>query len=157
MKFDYILPFINSVEALFTTMLSSEVERGEIGVTKGEASFHEVTALIGLSGPARGTVALTLHEDTAIAIVNKMLGMSATEVDQTVTDGVGELVNIVAGSAKSNFVDTDGTPIDLSLPNVVRGSDYLVEYPTGTVWLEVPFKSDFGKFILQVTFEKEEE
>jgi chemotaxis protein CheX len=155
MKLEYIKPFIESVENLFATMLNCSLERGEVGVTKGETLFHEVTALIGLSGPARGTVAITFPAATSIAMVNRLLGIESTEVNQTVTDGVGEIVNIVAGSAKSKFVTGEEQPIDLSLPNVVRGNDYIVEYPSGTVWLEVPFKSDLGAFTLQVTFEKE--
>jgi hypothetical protein len=41
----------------------------------------------------------------------------------------------------------------LSLPTVVRGTNYKVDYPTRTAWLEVPFKSDLGSFSLRVTFE----
>lgn len=153
MKVEFINPFIESVNNLCTTMLGCKVERGDIGVADLESKPHEITALIGLSGPARGTVALTFPSETAMAMVGRMLGIDAVDIDATVTDGVGELVNIVAGNAKSKFVKTDGIPIDLSLPNVVKGDDYIVEYPSQTVWLEVPFKSDLGEFRLRVTFQ----
>jgi chemotaxis protein CheX len=81
-----------------------------------------------------------------------MLGIEVEKFDETVTDGVGEIVNIVAGSAKSKFTG-DGPPIDLSLPNVIRGNDYTVEYPSKAVWLEVPFQSELGPFNMRVTFE----
>ena len=124
MKIEYINPFIDSVHKLFSAMLGSKVEQGQIGVAKGKSVPFELTALIGLSGMARGTV----------------------------TDGVGEIVNIVAGSAKSKFTG-DGSPIDLSLPNVIRGDNYTIEYPSQAVWLEVPFESELGPFNLRVTFE----
>ena len=153
MKVDYINPFIESVHNLFSTMLGCQVERGDIGVATGAAAAYEVTALIGLGGPARGTVALSFPGSTAMAMVGRLLGIESTEVDTTVTDGVGELVNIVAGSAKSKFSKGLDKPIDLSLPNVIAGKDYTVEYPSQSVWLEVPFKSELGEFSLRVAFE----
>ena len=153
MKIEYINPFIESVHNLFNMMFNCNVERGEIGVAKDSSVAHELTALIGLSGPARGTIALSFPAETAIAMVGKMVGIEASELDETVTDGIGEIVNIVAGSAKSKFVIGGGIPIDLSLPNVVSGKDYRIEYPSQTTWLEVPFDSDLGIFSLRVTFE----
>jgi chemotaxis protein CheX len=154
MKVEYINPFIESVYELFQTMLEVEVERGDVGVSKGASSSpRDIMALIGLSGPARGTVALAFPTGTAIALVNKLLGLETRVVDETVSDGVAELVNIVAGSAKARLNTSSGTPIDLSLPTVVRGANYSVEYPTQSVWLEVPFTTGLGDFSLRVTFE----
>jgi chemotaxis protein CheX len=152
MKIEYINPFIGSVHKLFSTMLNSRVEQGQIGVAKSNTTPYELTALIGLSGMARGTVAISFPAETAIAMVGRMLGIEVEKFDETVTDGVGEIVNIVAGSAKSKFTG-DGPPIDLSLPNVIRGNDYTVEYPSKAVWLEVPFQSELGPFNMRVTFE----
>lgn len=135
-------------------MLSSSCEKGNIGVSTAKKSPHEITALIGLSGEAKGTVELSFPTTTALTMVSKMLMIESKELDSTTIDGVGEIVNIVAGSAKSKFVRGEGKPIDLSLPNVIMGDDYTVEYPSGTTWIEVPFKSELGPFNLRVTFEK---
>jgi CheY-specific phosphatase CheX len=62
-------------------------------------------------------------------------------------------VNIVAGSAKAKLNAGNDHPLDLSLPTVVHGENYNVQYPSKSVWLEVPFKSDLGEFNLRVTFE----
>lgn len=155
MKVEYINPFIESVYDLFSTMLSAKVTRGDIGVGKGEGSPRDIMALIGLSGPARGMVALAFPVETALAMVNRLLGTETRVVDDTVSDAMAELVNIVAGGAKAKFPTEGATPIDLSLPTVVRGNSYNVDYPSGSVWLEVPFESDLGSFALRVTFELE--
>ena len=154
MKLEYIKPFIESVETLFNTMLNAGVDKGSIGVSKENKSPFEITALIGLSGEARGTVELSFPASTALAMVSKMLMIDSNKMDETTVDGVGEIVNIVAGSAKSKFIKDGGKPIDLSLPNVIVGDDYSVEYPSGTTWIEVPFKSELGAFNLRVTFEQ---
>ena len=155
MKLEYIKPFIGAVENLFGTMLSSKVSRGDIGVSKSNQAPYEITALIGLSGEARGTVSISFPASTALNMVTKMLSIESAEVDATVIDGVGEIVNIVAGSAKSKFIKhPDQKPIDLSLPNVIKGDDYKIEYPSETIWIEVPFTSELGPFNLRVTFEQ---
>jgi chemotaxis protein CheX len=155
MKVEYINPFIESVNDFFTTMLGSSVVRGKIGVTSGANNPRDIVAIIGLSGPARGTVALSFPTNTALHIVNRLLGMELTVVDENVSDGVAEVVNIVAGGAKAKLVTDGGTPIDLSLPTVLRGNNFTVEYPLQSVWLEVPFDSDLGDFCLRVTFESD--
>ena len=74
-------------------------------------------------------------------------------MDATVSDAVAEMVNIVAGRAKSKFQTLSGDPINLSLPTVVRGNSYKVDYPSKSVWLDVPFESELGPFNLRVTFD----
>lgn len=155
MKVEYINPFIESVCDLFATMLGCQTECGNVGLAKGIEGPQEITALIGLSGPVRGTVAMLIPEKTALAMVSRLLGMEIDAVDDTVSDALGELVNIVAGGAKAKLHDEDGKPIDLSLPNVVRGPDHIVDYPLHSTWLNVPFTSDLGPFSLRVTFELE--
>jgi chemotaxis protein CheX len=154
MKVEHINPFIEAVYELFHTMLQGEVSRGEIGVCAGSKNPRDIMALIGMSGPTRGTVALSFPTSTALAMVGKLLDTHVTIIDETVSDGIAELVNIVAGSAKAKLVRDDESPMDLSLPTVVRGNNYSVDYPSQAVWLEVPFKSSLGEFNLRVTFEQ---
>jgi chemotaxis protein CheX len=153
LKVEYINPFIVSVQEMFSTMLGIEVSHGKIGVVTTEAQVHAVTALIGLSGSAKGTVALCLPTNTAVSIVNRLLGTDSTAMDDTVTDGIAEVVNIMAGSAKAALSVSANSVIELSLPTVVRGGDYTVKGPSNAMWLEVPFKSELGEFSLRVTFE----
>lgn len=157
MRVEYINPFIESVFELFHTMLNADVKRGDVGLIRGGggngAAGRDVTAFIGLSGPARGTVALSFPTHTTLALVGKLLGNDIRVFDETVSDGVAELVNIVAGSAKAKLTHGAAKPLDLSLPTVVRGNSYSVDYPSQAVWLEVPFTSSLGDFSLRVTFE----
>ena len=152
MKVEYINPFIESVYDLFETMLGSKAKRGEVAVARGDSDPRQLVALIGLCGPARGMVALSFPSDTALNMVNRLLGSESGDMDDAVSDAVAELVNIVAGGAKAKFPITEGPIIELSLPTVVRGSNYSVDYPSGSTWLEVPFTSDLGAFTLRVTF-----
>jgi chemotaxis protein CheX len=137
-------------------MLNSKAHKGNLGMRKAELSTYEITSLIGLSGVAKGSVALSFPRETAIKIANRLLAADYDEVNNSVADAVSEMANIVAGSAKSKFYKGDGPPIDLSLPNVIIGKKYVVSYPSLTTWLEVFFTSEFGEFSMRVTFELNE-
>ena len=153
MKAEYINPFITSVFEFFSTMMGCEVKRGQIAVAKKGAGTKEITALIGLGGPARGSVSVSLPFDTAENMVSRLLGAEGKLDEETLVDGTAELVNILAGSAKAKFCIDGGTPLDLSLPTVIRGEGFQIDYPSKTVWIEVPFSSELGSFKIRVTFE----
>ena len=157
MDVTYINPFIESVQETFSTMIRSDALRGELGLTNGLGNDRGISVLIGLSGSARGTVALHLPERTATRAVNRLLGTTFSTVDEDVVDGVAELLNIIAGSAKAKLATSEKPPIDLGLPSVIKGVGHSVDYPKCSTWLEVPFESDIGPFSLKVTFEKSPE
>ena len=153
MKAEYVNPFIASVLDLFEKMLGCKATRGKIGVAKKGATSKEITALIGLGGPARGTVSISFPTDTAASMVARMLGTESQLSDDMLVDGTAELVNIVAGGAKAKFCKDGEAPMDLSLPTVIRGEAFRIQYPSKTVWIEVPFTSELGSFNLRVAFE----
>jgi uncharacterized protein (DUF342 family)/CheY-specific phosphatase CheX len=153
MKAEHIKFFIESVQNLFLSMIGCKANPGKAGLADGVGNPGDITALIGLSGPVRGNVALTFPVETGLAIVNRMLGSKTRVVDDIVTDGVAELVNIVAGGAKKKLSSADGPPVELGLPTVLSGNGYVVQYPSKSIWFKVPFTSDLGPFTLQVIFE----
>lgn len=158
MKVEYVNPFVNSVKDLFSTMLKCDVKRGDLSLKREPGRPNEMLALIGLSGgdvQVRGTVALSLPVQTAVAMSNRLLGTQATEASEAVADSVAEMLNIMAGGAKAKLPHADRNPIQLSLPTVLRdhGSGFSVQHPRDTAWLEIPFTSDLGPFSLRVTLE----
>ena len=54
-------------------MLNANPKRGAIGVAQEKVVEEEITALIGLSGPAQGMVALGFPQKTAVAKVSRLL------------------------------------------------------------------------------------
>ncbi|SYZ74389.1 putative chemotaxis protein CheX [Candidatus Zixiibacteriota bacterium] len=149
MKAENINPFIESVSEVFQNMLDSKVETGTPTVDIDDKGAPDIIGVIGLSGTAQGIVALRLPVKTALSVIGKMVGTEFRGVDSSIIDGVGELVNIVAGNAKAKF---RGHSISLSLPTVVRGSIYKLNNLSNTVWLTVPFDSAYGAFSVSVCF-----
>jgi chemotaxis protein CheX len=147
----YINPFLQAVYAVFETMLQTSPTRRTLALAEGKVRSKGPVALIGMSGPAQGVVALYFPEKTVLNLVNRWLGMELTEVDATVTDAMAELVNMIAGHAKKSLSAEMPVPIDLGLPTVIRGNDFDVGYPGAAPWIEMTFDSEMGPFVLRVT------
>lgn len=149
MKAEYINPFIQSVSEVFENMLQCTVEMGSVGIAAARKGPQDIIGVIDLSGTANGSVAVRFPIKTALAVVGKMIDTEFETVDSSVIDGVGELVNVVAGNAKAKL---EGHSLSVSLPTVVRGDVYCLSNSRDIVWLELPFSSPLGDFTLAVSF-----
>lgn len=154
-KAEYINPFIESVSNLFSTMLDCEVKREELAVKQSLNPSLDIVAFISMSGFVKGTVALSFPTRTALAMVSRVYEKDMVVIDSTVIDAVGEFANVVAGGAQMSLSNNGKQRIDLGVPTVVRGSNFNVDYPSQATWLEIPFSSELGVFLMRITIKKE--
>jgi chemotaxis protein CheX len=147
---EYLNPFVEGLQNVFTMMLGLHPERQALRICAPMAGSERITSLIGITGQVSGMVALRFPPDTARQIAGRFLGNEIPTVDDNVLDAVSELVNMIAGQAKSKF--EHDPPLRLGLPTVVQGSEYRVKYPSKSVWLEVPYQSEVGEFSMEVTY-----
>ncbi|MEO2045676.1 MAG: chemotaxis protein CheX [Pirellulales bacterium] len=150
MQVEFINPFLKAVANTFDTMVNCKVERGDISLVKQGGYSYPVSGVIGLTGKAVGTVVINLSEDVAIKAASAMLMMEIQELNDDVTDAVGELANMVAGQAKADLAEFD---MSVSLPNVITGAGHEICFPSNTQPISVPFDSDFGPLQLVVGLE----
>ncbi|HHI02251.1 MAG TPA: hypothetical protein ENL22_01860 [candidate division Zixibacteria bacterium] len=148
MKVEYINPFIQSVSETFSSMLDCEVTHGKPFPTKDDGQSNHLIGIIGLSGTAQGNIAIKFPAETAMAIVGSLVGTNFSKVDSSVVDGVGELVNIIAGNAK---VKIRGHRISISLPTVLRGGIHKLS-SRSIAYITIPFKSAKGDFEILISF-----
>jgi chemotaxis protein CheX len=147
MNVDYINPFLTSTISVFQTMLQCKLERGTPYLKNGAQAKQEVSGVIGLSGKAQGIVVLGLSRDAALGVAESLLQERPTEINADVTDAVGELVNIIAGSAKAKLEHLN---MSVSLPTVITGKGHSVEFPTKVTPICIPFLSPWGEITVEV-------
>src|SRR5512138_946066 len=128
MDAQFVNPFVEAVDSVFTTMLNVQPQRMAVKVARDPVVGPRLTSLIGISGQIHGCVALSFPPATALAFAGRMLGAEVPQMNAEVIDAISELVNMVAGSAKAKF-NTD-PPLQLGLPTVVEGANYRVQYPS---------------------------
>lgn len=151
MKAKYINPFLNASIRLFQEFLGMEIKAGTPFVMDDKNNMNDVSALIGLAGETSGAVVLSFSHDTALKVVSRMEGKTHQFLGADVLDGVGEMVNIIAGNAKK---DLSEFRIMISLPGVITGHNYQIKWPSGVPVICIPFESDLGDFSVNVSLKE---
>ncbi len=141
---DMFAVFIRAGHNVFKTMLRSPLTFGEVTQGAGMHPDYDISGIIGLSGDLIGWVALSLPWTTAQRCVQAFIGVDGL-ADDDVCDAIGELANMIAGSAKSEI---EGKCISISCPSVVRGKELSVSRPKSTPCVRIPCSSQLGEFEL---------
>jgi len=144
-KAEHVNPFIMSVLETLAKMAGTEAKPGKPARKRDCACHHDISGIIGLSGGAKGMVALGFPAATALELANRMTGASHASLNAEVADAVGELANIIAGYAKQGLADLN---VSISLPSVIMGSGHSIQEPKGAFSFVVPFHSPAGDFHL---------
>ena len=148
MKAQYINPFTKASVNLFEEFLDIKVKHEKPFVKKDPHQLEEVSGIIGLAGETSGAVVLSFSRETAIQMVSIFENKKYTALTNEVIDGVGEMVNIIAGNAKQDLTDFR---INISLPGVVTGKGHQIHWPEGIPVITIPFESDLGHFSVNVS------
>ncbi len=147
MRVEFINPFVTAAVSVFKTMLMCELTRGEILLKQHCQPDHEISGVIGLSGGAVGTVVLSLSRNVAICATEAMLGEKPESLNADVVDAIGEVTNMIGGSAKAEL---EQFAMNLSLPNVISGKNHTVSFPSGATPISIPFTCEWGSVCLDV-------
>jgi len=150
MDVKYINPFVTAVKKLFNTMIEVPFKLGQPSLKKGNVPAHEISGIIGLSGTVTGCVVINLSKNIALQLVSALIGDEVTEMNDDCTDAIGEIANMIAGNAKTDF-PSEGTTI--SVPSVVIGK-HKVSYPSGLPIIAIPIVTDKGELVIEVALKE---
>lgn len=149
-----ITPFIKSVQNVFATMLQLPVEVEDPKIKDGSSSTYDVSAIIGMSGDCVGSVVLSFELESALRIVALFTGSEIQSDSPDFADAVGELVNMISGGAKANFV---GRKASISTPSVVLGARHVVSAQKDKPVIILPCVTDCGRFAIEVSIQDQVE
>ncbi len=114
--------FLDSAREVLSQMAMLELDVEEVAPSADLPETLDLSASMGLCGDRfEGVMLITLSEVLACKVVAAMLGMEESEVEDDLLDGVCEIANMVAGSAKTALTD-EPEHFDLSIPTAMRGA-----------------------------------
>ena len=147
----YVTAFVEATKKVFQTMLELEVTFGDPVPSKLPHLANDVSAIIRMTGGVSGIVVLSCPVASAEKIVNSFVGASVDRKSDDFSDAVGELVNMISGSAKVNFADKQ---VSLSRPSVIMGEGNTVQQPSGSLCVSIPCRSSYGDFAVDVSLKR---
>ncbi|MEA2060948.1 MAG: chemotaxis protein CheX [Thermodesulfobacteriota bacterium] len=148
-----INPFITATVNVLETMAFLKVGTGKPYLKQDNVAKGDVTGVIGLTGDANGTIAVTFQKDCILGIVSNMFGEKMSELNHEIADAVGELSNIISGQARREL-ELSGRHFKAAIPSVVTGKNHTITHYTKGPKIAIPFKTKKGGFTIEVCFEK---
>ena len=141
---------VASVREVFSSMLGSEATESE----KGDAvvqrqPYDGVLSFVGLAGSYVGNGSISCSAITACDLASRLLMSEAKTVDDEVLDAVGELTNMIVGSAKNQIEDRLG-PIQMSIPTSVYGKNISMRSMKTELNVPVRFLYDGGEVLVSL-------
>jgi chemotaxis protein CheX len=151
----YIQPFIDVSIKVFKEFVGYDlvVERPYFSDPGKASAEWDISAVIGLTGEARGAVVISMKKGLAVKLTDILTGTAHTELDDEVLDAIGEIVNIIAGNAKQGLESS--FRLVISLPTIVKGREHSINWPNNQARIiSIPFKTpDNEMFTLSVAVE----
>jgi chemotaxis protein CheX len=144
---EHINPFLSASVNVFRTMLDCELTRGQVFVKGTVQPSHHISGIIGLSGKAAGIVVLSLSREVALRATEQLTQERPTEINTDVVDAIGELANMIAGSAKAQLAQYE---MSISLPSVIIGHNHTVSFPKEAKPIAIPFDCKWGSVCVEV-------
>ncbi|WP_101760605.1 chemotaxis protein CheX [Oceanicoccus sp. KOV_DT_Chl] len=152
MNVKYINPLLESTITVLSTMAMVEVTAGKPMKKQGSNTMGDVTGMIDLSGKStQGSLAISFSKPAILDITEKMLGEAVSSIDETVVDVVGEITNMITGSAKRIYSE-QGMEFDLTLPSMLLGNDKPLNHKVKGDAIVLPFNTPAGDFYVEFCF-----
>lgn len=141
-----IVPFVNSVRSVFATMVGVQttVERPHL---KHQATpSYDVSGIIGFSGEITGSVVVSFQMQAAEKLASSFAGTPMKHDSPDFADAIGELANMIAGSAKKDL----GGLASISVPSVVIGHGHMIARLSDVPCIVIPCKTAVGDFAVEI-------
>jgi chemotaxis protein CheX len=143
---ELVVPFVNSARTVLSTMAGINAVIEKPFLKNGAVLKHDISGIIGFTGEIEGSVVIGLSMGVARYVVKAFAGMELTIESPDFADAIGELANMIAGSAKQHLNATAG----ISIPTVVLGNGHVTARLNGVPCVVIPCKTPAGDFAVEV-------
>jgi chemotaxis protein CheX len=144
-----INPFLLGAKEVLSTMAHVETDIGKPYVKQDDRARGDVSGIIGLTGDAIGSLAISFTEACICGIAESMLGESFPQANKEVFDAVGEITNMISGVSRTHL-EREALSVWVGIPTVVYGKDHRVTHVLKSPSIVIPFTTKYGPFFVDV-------
>jgi len=152
----YINPFLNGTLEVLKKMAFIDAVPGKPHVKKDEIALGDVSGIIGITGDALGSLALSFSEKCICKIASNMLGEEFHEVTRDIIDAAGEITNMISGASRTQM-EKMGMSVYAAIPTVVHGQNHTITHILKSPSIVIPFSTPAGNFVIDVCIRTVEE
>ena len=142
--------FIGATVNVLSTVASTSTEIHKPKRKKDQLSKNDVSSVIELSGNTTGTIVISFTGTCILGIVSAMFGEEMSELNEEITDAVGEISNMICGQATNKFGEFDAT-LKAAFSQVVEGKDHPLPHILNSPIISVPIITDHGEITMEVS------
>ena len=155
MNVEFINPFLTSMLNVMSTMAQMELVPEKPRLKKDDVAMGDVSGLIGMgSDKAKGSLSITFEGPLALATMKGMVGEGPDEINDEITDLIGEITNMVTGGAK-RLLSEKGIDFDMATPMVVSGKNHTIHHKAKGPVVIIPLKSkDGSRAFIEFSFDE---
>jgi chemotaxis protein CheX len=143
--------FVDGVIKTLATIAQTDAKVGKPYIEPEFTESGEIAGMVGMvAPPMKGTLLISFTKPSILQIMQNMLGEKHADLSDEVSDAVGELTNMIYGSAKT-ALNQLGYNFEMAIPTVIRG-DFKLSKATKAATLVIPFhlKED-ATFFVKIT------
>ena len=144
-----INPFLRGAKEVLLTMAYVETDIGKPYVKQDDRATGDVSGVIGLTGDAIGSLAISFSEACICGIAGSMLGETFPQANKDVFDAVGEITNMISGVSRTHL-EKEALVVWAGIPAVVYGKDHRVKHILNSPSIVIPFTTKYGSFFVDV-------
>jgi len=141
-------PFVKATQEILSIMAGLEATCGAPYVKQGTTATGDVSAIVGVTGDMRGSIAVSFSKEAAKALTEGMLGDAIEDIEQDTQDAVGEMTNMVSGHARAGLAEI-GITVQGSTPTVIMGDRHQIRHISESPVVAIPFSTQYGAFVVE--------
>ena len=149
MDVKFINPFLYGTNEVMEKMAFISPVAGKPFAKSSDAACGDISGIIGMTGDATGSLALSFTESCILGICEKMLGEKHTEINRSVLDTVGELTNMISGASRK-LMEKDDLKVIAAIPTIVYGRAHTIHHVVKGPSIVIPFSTECGDFVIDV-------
>ena len=145
-------PFIEGALHILDTTAFVKVKPDPPFLKTDSKPQGDISGMMEISGDLAGSAAISFSEQSILGIVSAMFGEDMTEINEEITDAVGEISNMVAGHVTTKIAEMD-KKVKVKFTKVCMGADQAIEHMEGgSHVVAIPFRTTKGKVVLEVCY-----
>ncbi len=135
--------FVDGVIKTLKTMAQTDASPGKPFIEPQFVLKGEIAGMVGMvAPPLKGTLLISYGKESIFHILENMLGEKYSEINSDVSDAVGEMTNMIYGSAKTTL-NQSGYNFEMAIPTVISG-DFKISHADKSATLVIPFNLTNG-------------